>query len=173
MVGDVQLSFELNKAELRHLEIIFDKAPKEIRKHVRKQWRKQGKRAVKQMKRSHFSGPTSEDKLDHRTPRERVHAKGKPLKNLLAVKKLVFGRKNHFGGYVKIGFKGPYGNARQTHPLVNIYENTTGRTRHRRGGASTGSLRTKEPLTKAWNKAAYRINFAKAVEDGIDDWIKS
>jgi len=164
---------DIDKRELEDLQRLFEIAPKKIRGHIKRRWWAQGKKAVRLMRGSHFSGPTGARTLRHRMPRQRKGASGKALRSTLAVKKVKFGSKGVFGGYMVLGFKGLHGEPTKTHPLINIFEFSKGGVRRTASGSSRGRLRTRAPLAAAWARAADQVNLVNAVDDGIDDWIKS
>jgi hypothetical protein len=165
-------TIEINKRDQRAMESLFTLAPKEISKSAKRRWGKTGRKTVKAMKSSHFTGPTGRRTLKHRTPKKRGDARGKALRPMLAVKKIKFGTRGTFGGYIVMGFKGLHGSKRRTHPLINIFEFTKGGERVTAKGAGRGRLLTRAPLEAAWEGAQQTADFLTDLEEAVVEWLE-
>jgi hypothetical protein len=179
----MSLAFTVDKREMQALENTFRLAPKKMRGFIKKRWRKEGKKTVKEIKAVSLSGPTGPTTLRHRSPRERAKLRARGVRDLrgsLKVKRLKFGVRGSFGGYMVIGTKGVPGSRYDAHPLLNIYEFQRGGPRFRKGrgrsgagGGYTGRLETSKPLEAGWKKSRGELDIARATSEGIDDYIKS
>jgi len=178
---------EFKQDEYRELVALFETAPASISKYIKAGWMRQGKAAVALMRSISFSGTTSGPHSvgrlsDAKQPKDILH-----LQDTLAFKKIKFGGAKggapHFGGYMRMGFKGSRGQLRSSHPLANIFEFSKGAPRFQSARTITkllsgkrrytGRLKTSEPLGYAWAIARKTMDPAKSVSEAIDRWMNT